>query len=72
MRIFALGSLFVLALQVAVGAASAFTDGALANGLHVALATLLWSGVVTTALLTAPRADRQTIAAQLRAERTAV
>jgi len=72
MRIFAMGTLFVLVLQVIVGAASAFTDGALANGLHVALATLVWSGVITTALLTVPRADRQPIAAQLRAERTPV
>jgi len=72
MRILALGTLLVLALQVVVGAASAFTAAALANGLHVALATLVWSGVITTALLTAPRADRQPGASRLRAERTAV
>ena len=68
----AMGTLFVLVLQVIVGAASAFTDGALANGLHVALGTLVWSGVITTALLTVPRADRQPVPAQLRTERTAV
>jgi heme A synthase len=72
MRFFAAATLVVLALQVAVGAGAAITDAALANGLHVAMATLLWSGVLTAALLALPRADRQPIAAQLRAERTAV
>jgi heme A synthase len=72
MRVLAMGTLFVLVLQVVVGAASALTDGALANGLHVALGTLVWSGVITTALLTVPRADRQPVPAQLRTERTAV
>jgi len=71
-RVLAIGTLFVLVLQVIVGAASALTDGALANGLHVALGTLVWSGVITTALLTVPRADRQPVPAQLRTERTAV
>jgi Flp pilus assembly protein protease CpaA len=33
------------------------SDGAFFNGLHVALATLVWSGVLTTALLTLPRTD---------------
>ncbi len=72
MRVFAAATLIVLALQVAVGAGAAVTDAALANGLHVSIATLLWSGVLTTALLTLPRADRQPLAAHLRAERTAV
>jgi len=72
MRVLAMGTLLVLVLQVIVGAASALTDGALANGLHVALGTLVWSGVITTALLTVPRADRQPVPAQLRTERTAV
>jgi protoheme IX farnesyltransferase len=72
MRFFAAGTLVVLALQVAVGAAAAITDAALANGLHVAIATLLWSAVLTTALLSLPRADRQPVAGQLRVERTAV
>jgi heme A synthase len=72
MRLVAGATLVVLALQVAVGAGAAVTDAALANGLHVAMATLLWSAVLTTALLTLPRADRQPVSAQLRAERTAV
>jgi heme A synthase len=72
MRFFAVATLVVLALQVAVGAGAAVTDAALANGLHVAMATLLWSAVLTTALLALPRADRQPAAAALRAERTAV
>jgi hypothetical protein len=33
------------------------TDSAFFNGLHVGLATLVWAGVVATALLTVPRAD---------------
>jgi heme A synthase len=72
MSLIAIGTLVVLALQVMVGAASAITDGALANGLHVALATLLWSGVITTALLTAPRSDRVPAHAPLQVERSAV
>jgi len=48
----------VLALQVAVGAGAAVTDSALFNGLHVALATLVWAGMLSLALLTVPRADR--------------
>jgi heme A synthase len=46
-------------LQVAVGAGSALKGGALFDGLHVALATLVWSGVLTTALLALPRSERQ-------------
>ncbi len=53
----AAATLLVLAVQIAVGAGAALTDGALFNGLHVALATLVWSGVLTAALLTLPRAD---------------
>ncbi len=54
----AIATLVVFALQVAVGAGAAVTDGAFFNGLHVALATLVWAGVLTTALVTLPRADR--------------
>jgi protoheme IX farnesyltransferase len=54
----AAATLLVFALQIAVGAGAALTDGAFFNGLHVALATLVWSGVLTTAMLTLPRADR--------------
>jgi heme A synthase len=58
LRTVSIATLAVLALQVAVGAGAAVTDGALFNGLHVGLATLVWAGAVTTALLTVPRADR--------------
>jgi heme A synthase len=53
-----IATLVVLAVQVAVGAAAAVSAGELFNGLHVALATLVWAGVLTTALLTLPRTDR--------------
>jgi heme A synthase len=58
LRVVSIATLAVLVLQVAVGAAAAVTDGAFFNGLHVGLATLLWAGVLATALLTAARADR--------------
>ncbi|HXM72618.1 MAG TPA: COX15/CtaA family protein [Candidatus Dormibacteraeota bacterium] len=58
LRSVSIATLALLALQVAVGAGAAVTDGAFFNGLHVGLATLVWAGVVTTALLTVPRADR--------------
>jgi heme A synthase len=72
MRIVAIGTLGVLGLQIAVGALSALTDAAAANGVHVALATLVWAGVSTSALLTLPRVDRSPAQAQLRVERTPV
>jgi heme A synthase len=50
-------AMVVFVLQVAVGAGSALTGGALFDGLHVALATLVWAGVLATALLALPRAD---------------
>ena len=40
------------------------------NGLHVALATLVWSGVLATALLTLPRADREPELSRLEVDRT--
>jgi len=55
----AVATLVVLALQVAVGAGAAVTDSALFNGLHVAIATLVWAGMLSLALLTVPRADRE-------------
>jgi heme A synthase len=58
LRAASITTLSVLALQVAVGAGAAVTDGALFNGVHVALATMVWAGVLTTALLTLPRTDR--------------
>jgi len=54
----AFATLGVLVVQVAVGAGAAVTDGAFFNGLHVGLATLVWAGVVATAMLTLARADR--------------
>ncbi len=54
----AVATLAVFAVQVAVGAAAAIRPVALFDGLHVALATLVWAGVLATAILTLPRADR--------------
>lgn len=53
-----IATLVSLAVQVAVGAAAAIGHNELYNGIHVALATLVWSGVLITALLTLPRTDR--------------
>ncbi|MDQ2943298.1 MAG: COX15/CtaA family protein, partial [Candidatus Dormibacteraeota bacterium] len=64
-----IGTLAVFALQVAVGAAAAVTDAAFFNGFHVALATLVWAGVLTTALLTLPRADRDARLSHLAVEK---
>lgn len=58
LRAVSIATVAVLALQVAVGAGAAVTDGAFFNGLHVALATLVWAGMLTTGLLTVRRADR--------------
>ena len=55
----AAATLLVFALQIGVGAGAALSDGAFFNGLHVALATLVWSGVLTCAMLTLPRTDRR-------------
>ena len=64
-----IATLAVFVLQVAVGAGAAVTDGALFNGLHVALATLVWAGTLTTALLILPRADRDAQTSRLAVER---
>jgi heme A synthase len=53
----AAATLVVLALQVAIGAGAAVTDAAAFNGLHVAIATLVWAGMLSLALLTLPRTD---------------
>ena len=55
----ALSTLVVLALQVAVGAGAALTDAAIFNGFHVAIATLVWAGMLSIAVLGVPRADRK-------------
>jgi heme A synthase len=65
MRWMAGGAIVVFVLQVAVGAGSAINGGAFFDGLHVALATLVWAGVLGTALLTLPRADREHEVARL-------
>ena len=72
LKFFAVATAFVLMLQVAIGAAAALTDAAAANGLHVAIATLVWSGVLTTALLVLPRADRASESARLEMQKTPV
>jgi len=61
----AIATLAVFAVQVAVGAGSALTDGALFNGLHVAIATLVWAGMLSIALVTVPRTDRAPVLARL-------
>lgn len=58
LRWVAMATLVVFIIQVAGGVGAALTDGAFFNGLHVALATIVWAGVLTVALLTLPRADR--------------
>jgi heme A synthase len=65
LAVVAAATLAVFVLQVAVGAGSALTDSALFNGLHVAIATLVWAGVLMTALLTLPRVDRSPSLARL-------
>jgi protoheme IX farnesyltransferase len=61
----AVATLVVFALQVAVGAGAAVTDAGLFNGLHVAIATLVWAGMLSISLLTFPRADSQPALAHL-------
>ncbi len=58
MRWVAGATIGVFLLQVAVGAGAAITGGSLFNGLHVAMATLVWAGMLATAVMTLPRADR--------------
>ena len=72
MRFLAAATAATLLIQGAVGAAAAITGGPFADGLHVALATLVWSGVVSIALLALPRADRASQAARLQVQKTPV
>lgn len=65
LKLAALATLIVFGLQVAVGAGAAVTDSALFNGLHVAIATLVWAGMLAIALLTVPRADARPALAHL-------
>ena len=68
-RLVALATLAVLGLQVAVGAGAAVTDGAFFNGLHVAIATLVWAGMLSIALLAFPRIDRAPALSRLAVEK---
>lgn len=70
LRFSAAAAMLVLLAQVAVGAAAAITNAAAANGLHVALATLVWSGVLATALLALPRSDRVKQHSRLQVQQT--
>jgi heme A synthase len=70
MAVLAGATIAVLGLQVAVGAGSAIAGGAFFDGLHIALATLVWSGVLGTALLTLPRADSNPELSRLAVDRT--
>ena len=65
LRPVAIATIAVFALQLAVGAGAAVTDGALFNGLHVAMATLVWAGMASIALLALPRTDRTPALARL-------
>lgn len=58
-----------LVLQIAVGAGSAVGGGAIFDGLHIAIASLVWSGVLATALLTLPRTDRNLELSRLEVDR---
>jgi heme A synthase len=69
LRPIALGTLVVLAVQVAVGAGSAATGAALFDGLHVAIATLVWAGMLSLALLNLSRADRERSMSRLAVEK---
>jgi len=69
LRAAGLATLAVFALQVAVGAGAALTDAAFFNGMHVAIATLVWAGMLGIALLTLPRADRARAYSRLAVEK---
>jgi len=58
LRAAGLVTLVVFGLQVALGAGAALTDTAFFNGMHVAVATLVWAGMLSIALLTLPRVDK--------------
>lgn len=64
----ALATIAVLVVQIAVGAGAAVTDGAAFNGLHVAIATLIWAGALSIVVLTFPRTDREQSLSRLAVE----
>ena len=68
-RAVAVATLAVFAVQVAVGAGSAITGAAVFSGFHVAIATLVWAGVLSVALLGIPRSDREPARSRLAAEK---
>ena len=65
----AIGAIIALVLQIGVGAGSAITGNAVFDGLHVAIATLVWSGVLAVTLLTFPRADKNLELSRLEVDR---
>jgi heme A synthase len=69
LRVAAIATLALLALQVVIGAGAALTDDGLFNGLHVAIATLVWAAVLMMSLLTQPRADTDAAPSRLAVER---
>ncbi|HSS61819.1 MAG TPA: COX15/CtaA family protein [Candidatus Limnocylindrales bacterium] len=69
LRRVAVATLVVFGLQVAVGAGAAVTDTSFFNALHVAIATLLWSGMLSLALLTLPRAEARRAVSRLAVEK---
>ena len=68
LRPVAIAAMLLFGLQVAVGAGAAVTNAPLFDGLHVAIATLVWAGMLLLALLTLPRADRATALSRLAIE----
>ena len=69
MSMLAGAALAVFVLQVAVGAGSAIAGGWFFDGLHIALATLVWAGILGTALLTLPRAESEPELSKLAVDR---
>jgi heme A synthase len=69
LRPVAIATLVVFALQIAIGVGAAVTDSGLFNGLHVAIATMVWAGMLSLALLAQPRADSEAALARLAVER---
>ena len=65
----ALATIVILGIQVAIGAGAAVTDSPAFNGLHVALATLVWAGTLSVLMLTFPRSDRETSMSRLAVEK---
>jgi heme A synthase len=69
LRPVAVATLAAFVLQVAIGAGAALTNAGVFNGLHVAIATLVWAGMLSIALLSMPRADRAESLSRLSVEK---